>query len=143
MSQLSEAEVWSFRLAPLSSALVWGAYAVAGNRGWLGFGYFTSYPVYVTFVMTTMTCILYLISLPLLKRFYIYSRDRNLNVAVRIFLSGLVFGSAWGWFWTMLAPAYKLFGPACGAVVGLTLSIALKQRRVRGDFGESNLGVNK
>lgn len=121
-------DIWAFRLAPLSSVIVWGGSVAAGNVGWLS-GMFTDSPVSFTFVMTAITSILYLLSFPILKRLYAYWRRKNVSVGIRLFLCGIIFGGVWGWICSMIAKSYLLFGPACGIVVGLFLAVTLGRRR--------------
>ncbi len=97
---------------------------VAGNAGWFPGG-FTDSPVLTTFVLTTITCFLYLLSLPVLKRLYVSWRRKSVRIGVRLVLCGTIFGGVWGWVCSMIAKAYLLYGPACGIVVGLFLAVTL------------------
>ncbi|WP_186214570.1 hypothetical protein [Burkholderia gladioli] len=78
-----------------------------------------------TFVLTTITCFLYLLSLPVLKRLYVSWRRKSVRIGVRLVLCGTIFGGVWGWVCSMIAKAYLLYGPACGIVVGLFLAVTL------------------
>jgi hypothetical protein len=114
-----------FSLAPLSSALVWTALAVAGI--WRS-DMRTPYPVALIVLMTSMTYLLYLPSSYVLKRFYVSWRDQGANVRLWLFLSGLVFGAIWGALCSPIAPLYLWVGLATGATVGGTLALALKRQ---------------
>ncbi|HIH2751022.1 TPA: hypothetical protein ACYLN4_006848 [Burkholderia lata] len=79
--------------------------------------------------MTAITCFLYLLSLPLLKRLYMYWRRKSVRVGIRLILCGAVFGGVWGSVCSMIAKAYLVYGPACGIVVGLFLAATLGRSR--------------
>ncbi|MGP8431931.1 hypothetical protein ACT2FY_00380 [Paraburkholderia fungorum] len=121
-NQLTDAERWLFLLAPVSSAFVWGGSVMVGNAGWAD-GLRSPYPIQVTVVMTMMTFLVYLLTLPVLVRLYKHWRNGKRNVGGRLFLSGLLVGSAWGLLLKPIGPAYIALGPLCGAAVGLFLAV--------------------
>ncbi len=121
---LTVKEKRAFRWAPLSSSLVWGSCNFVGiwEPGWR-----TPYPWALIIVMTAFTYILYLPSSFVLKRLYVHWRNQNMDLSLWLFVTGLCFGTAWGFLTSPIGPAYKFVGPACGAMVGLTLAVALRK----------------
>ncbi len=125
-------ERWTFRLAPLSSGLVWWGLIAAGNRGWLA-GWSAREPGYVVSVLTLLTWLLCLAGIPIARRCHALlpgPAGRIGWVIMGCMLGGLVGASL-----MMIGSGFLLAGLLCGTTIGIVLAVALPAEASRGRCG--------
>jgi hypothetical protein len=124
VNDLTAREVWTFRLAPFATAIVWSGLVVAGNRRWIA-GWFTDRPFSVICALTLITWLFCLALMPIVKRCYRRWRTEPVNVGARLFTLSVLLGAACGAFFSMTGPGLRAGGVLCGVVLGLVLATGL------------------